>query len=222
MSGPRGGWNRGGRPGGGDDNCAFFLKVGACRHGDACTRRHDRPRSSQVVLVPGIYQNPVLRVKEGEKRDRRKEEDDFDQFFIDVFEEVQKFGEVDQLVVVDNASNHMLGNVYIKYLAPEDAEECVKGLDGRYYQGSLCKPELSPVRDFSYHQSRCRQFDQGRCDRGDACNFMHVIRVPTILEDALDADQPYKGHRSRRVRERSRSPNYDDDGGRYKKSRQNR
>ena len=33
-----------------------------------------------------------------------------------------KFGEIDDLLVVDNVSEHMMGNVYVKYYREEDAE----------------------------------------------------------------------------------------------------
>lgn len=36
-------------------NCPFFLKIGACRHGDRCARAHLRPPVSQTILVPHLY-----------------------------------------------------------------------------------------------------------------------------------------------------------------------
>lgn len=41
-------------------NCPFYLKIGACRHGDRCSRLHTRPAISQTILVSNMYQNPVL------------------------------------------------------------------------------------------------------------------------------------------------------------------
>ena len=29
-------------------NCSFFFKIGACRHGDRCSRLHNKPTFSQV------------------------------------------------------------------------------------------------------------------------------------------------------------------------------
>ena len=37
-------------------NCPFFLKVGACRNGDQCNRQHNRPTSSQTLLLSHMYQ----------------------------------------------------------------------------------------------------------------------------------------------------------------------
>lgn len=39
-------------------NCPFFFKMGACRHGDRCSRLHHRPVFSQTILLPHMYQNP--------------------------------------------------------------------------------------------------------------------------------------------------------------------
>ena len=40
-------------------NCPFFFKIGACRHGDRCSRIHHRPAFSQTILVKHIYRHPV-------------------------------------------------------------------------------------------------------------------------------------------------------------------
>ena len=36
-------------------------------------------------------------------------------FYEDIFEEVDKYGEVEHLNVCDNLADHMVGNVYIKF-----------------------------------------------------------------------------------------------------------
>ncbi len=40
-------------------NCAFYYKIGACRHGDRCTRLHNKPLLSQTVLLKNMYVNPA-------------------------------------------------------------------------------------------------------------------------------------------------------------------
>lgn len=32
----------------------------ACRHGDRCSRMHNRPTISQTLLLQNMYQNPVI------------------------------------------------------------------------------------------------------------------------------------------------------------------
>jgi hypothetical protein len=40
-------------------NCSFFFKIGACRHGEKCSRKHVKPNFSQTILLPNLYQNPA-------------------------------------------------------------------------------------------------------------------------------------------------------------------
>jgi len=131
---------------------------------------------------------------------------EFEEFMVDLFEEVAKFGEVQDIAVCDNVCDHLLGAVYIKYYDEEDADKCLKSLTGRHYAGVEVKPEFCPVSDFS--ESRCRQYDKRRCDRGGSCNFMHIKKVSRDLDRDLFYEQPYKGHRSRPKR-RSRSSSSD-------------
>ncbi|KAM9766630.1 splicing factor U2AF 35 kDa subunit-like isoform 1-T2 [Menidia menidia] len=32
-------------------NCSFYFKIGACRHGDRCSRLHNKPTFSQEVFT---------------------------------------------------------------------------------------------------------------------------------------------------------------------------
>jgi splicing factor U2AF subunit len=45
-----------------------------------------------------------------------------------VFEELDKYGEVENLNVCDNVADHMVGNVYIKFRDEESAARCLAGL----------------------------------------------------------------------------------------------
>lgn len=40
-------------------NCSFYLKIGACRHGDRCSRKHIKPQFSQTLVVSNMYTNPT-------------------------------------------------------------------------------------------------------------------------------------------------------------------
>ena len=44
-------------------NCSFFFKIGACRHGDRCSRLHNKPTFSQTILLQGLYLNPLNTVQ---------------------------------------------------------------------------------------------------------------------------------------------------------------
>lgn len=39
-------------------NCSFYFKIGACRHGERCSRIHNKPTFSQTILLSNLYQNP--------------------------------------------------------------------------------------------------------------------------------------------------------------------
>ena len=32
-------------------NCSFYFKIGACRHGDRCSRIHNKPTFSQTIVL---------------------------------------------------------------------------------------------------------------------------------------------------------------------------
>jgi splicing factor U2AF subunit len=41
-------------------NCPFYFKIGACRHGDKCERRHNKPSLSQTLLITHMWPNPLI------------------------------------------------------------------------------------------------------------------------------------------------------------------
>lgn len=65
-------------------NCSFYLKIGACRHGDRCSRKHIKPQFSQTVLLPNVYNNPSHTI-EGAAMTKEELQADFDRFYEDFF-----------------------------------------------------------------------------------------------------------------------------------------
>ncbi|CBI40781.3 unnamed protein product, partial [Vitis vinifera] len=65
-------------------NCPFYFKIGACRHGDRCSRLHNRPTISPTLLLSNMYQ------------------------------QLGKFGEIESLNVCDNLADHMIGAVLLR------------------------------------------------------------------------------------------------------------
>jgi len=189
-------------------NCPFYYKIGACRHGDRCSRTHLRPTFSQCLLLPHLYQPPPPGA-DGQPVD---DTEHFEEFFEEILEELAKFGEVEQLHVVENLGDHMFGNVYVKYHYEEDAEKCLQAMGGRYYAGRMLAPEYSPVTDFS--EARCRQFDESQCARGGYCNFMHLKHIPRYLRRQLRDTR-----KKRKKKKRSRSRSEGGDRSRRKTSR---
>lgn len=177
-------------------NCPFYYKIGACRHGERCSRTHMRPNFSQTLVIPHMYAAPPPG-NDGQPVD---DAEAFEEFYEEILEELQKFGEIEELNVVENLGDHMFGNVYCKFADEEMAEAAMKTLTGRFYGGRLLQPEYSPVTDF--REARCRQFDEEECRRGGYCNFMHLKRVPRDLRKKLRKTRDRR--RRSRSRERSR------------------
>ena len=69
-----------------------------------------------------MYVNPMASVVTSGGRLTRDQEkqiqDQFEDFYIDVFEEVGKFGDVEDVLVCDNLSDHLIGEFSaIRYLS---------------------------------------------------------------------------------------------------------
>nr|WJH19469.1 U2AF1 [Euglena gracilis] len=189
-------------------NCPFYFRVGACRHGERCSRIHNVPILSQTVLIPHMYLNPVAApMIDAEGRpveyDKKYLKDHFEEFYEDAFEELSKFGEIEELNVCDNVNEHLLGNVYIKYKHEDDAEKAVRGLQGRYYAGRLLLSEFSPVTDFQ--SACCKDFEESECSRGGLCNFLHLKPVSRSLRKELFREQRKRNSKREKEKRRSRS-----------------
>ncbi|CEL99956.1 unnamed protein product [Vitrella brassicaformis CCMP3155] len=177
-------------------NCPFYWKIGACRHGDQCSRAHYKPTASQTLVLRHMYQNPpvALAIAEGQQVTddlADQAQDHFEAFYEEVFAELANYGEIEEMTVCDNIGDHMIGNVYIKYVNEDDADKALKGLTGRFYAGKAITAEFCPVTDF--REARCRQFVEGQCTRGGYCNFMHTKHVPRSLKRKL-FKQMYEDH----------------------------
>jgi splicing factor U2AF 35 kDa subunit len=110
-----------------------------------------------------------------------------------VFEECALFGEVEGLNVCDNLADHLVGNVYVKFVDEEHALAAKNALDGRYYDKRAIVCEFSPVTDF--RESTCRQYEERACGRAGFCNFMHLRKVSRELRKSLFGR--YEGRRGR-------------------------
>jgi splicing factor U2AF subunit len=61
----------------------------------------------------------------------------FEDFYEEVFMELAKFGEVEEVCVADNIGDHMMGNVYAKYHSEDYALLAMNALNGRFYAGKV-------------------------------------------------------------------------------------
>lgn len=155
--------------------CTFFTKIGACRHGEKCSRKHLKPAVLCTILIPNFYVSPSTD-KEGGV------EDFFDNFYMDVFVRLAEFGEITGMVVCENANYHLNGNVYVRYKNAESAQRAVIELNQCWFNGRPVHCELSPVENFS--DANCRAYDNKSCSR-EYCNFMHTRRPSGKLKGLL-------------------------------------
>eukprot|EP00249_Psilotum_nudum_P019982 c27507_g1_i3 orf=325-1266(+) len=187
-------------------NCPFYFKIGACRHGDRCSRLHNRPSISPTILLSNMYQRPDMMAPgmepQSQNNDPRKVQEHFEDFYEDLFEELSKYGELESLNVCDNLADHMVGNVYVQYQEAEQAAAALQAMTGRFYAGRPIIVDFSPVTDF--REATCRQYEENNCNRGGYCNFMHLKKVSRGLRRKLFGN--FKRHWRSRSRSRSASP----------------
>jgi len=170
-------------------NCSFYFKIGACRHGDRCSRIHNKPTFSQTIVLQNLYVNPQNSTKSADMFQMNHVTDEemqehYDNFFEDVFVECEdKYGEIEEMNVCDNLGDHLVGNVCIKFRREEDAEKAVNDLNNRWFGSRPIYAELSPVTDF--REACCRQYEVGECTRSGFCNFMHLKPISRELRRYL-------------------------------------
>uniref|UniRef100_H3B096 Zinc finger CCCH-type, RNA binding motif and serine/arginine rich 2 n=2 Tax=Latimeria chalumnae TaxID=7897 RepID=H3B096_LATCH len=165
-------------------NCPFYLKTGACRFGDRCSRKHARLSSSQTLLVRGMF---VTFGMEQSKRDdydtdaslEYSEEEIYQQFvdfYEDVLPEFKNVGKVIQFKISCNHEPHLRGNVYVQYQMEEECQEAFAFFNGRWYAGRQLQCEFSPVT--RWKTAICGLYERQKCPRGKNCNFLHVFKNP--------------------------------------------
>uniref|UniRef100_A0A8C9H133 U2 small nuclear RNA auxiliary factor 1 like 4 n=1 Tax=Piliocolobus tephrosceles TaxID=591936 RepID=A0A8C9H133_9PRIM len=166
-------------------NCSFYFKIGVCRHGDRCSRLHNKPTFSLTIVLLNLYRNPQNTAQTADGSHCHvsdvEVQEHYDSFFAEVFTELQeKYGEIEEMNVCDNLGDHLVGNIYVKFRREEDAERAAAELNNRWFNGQAVHAELSPVTDF--RESCCRQYEMGY---GGFCNFMHLRPISQNLQRQL-------------------------------------
>ncbi|KAM8975194.1 U2 small nuclear ribonucleoprotein auxiliary factor 35 kDa subunit-related protein 2 isoform 2-T2 [Pelodytes ibericus] len=165
-------------------NCPFYLKTGACRFGERCSRKHVYPSSSQTLLIRGMF------VTYGMEQCRRDDYDtdasleygeeeiyqQFMDFYADVVPEFKNVGKVVQFKVSCNFEPHLRGNVYVQYQTEEECLQAFSQFNGRWYASRQLQCEFSPVT--RWKTAICGLFERQKCPRGKHCNFLHVFKNP--------------------------------------------
>lgn len=156
------------------------------------------------MIVQHMYQNPASQIAaaggDPSQLDPKKVQEEFDDFYEEVYDELAKYGEIEELNVCENLGDHMVGNVYAKFADEEHTDAALKALFGRFYAGRPLVCEFSPVTDF--REARCRQYDEAVCTRGGYCNFMHIRTPSRSLRRDLEKRFKKKWRKDREKRER--------------------
>jgi hypothetical protein len=144
-------------------NCSFYYKIGACRHGDRCSRKHVKPSYSQTILLPNLYQNPAYDPKN--KMNASQLQNHFDAFYEDFWCEMCKFGEIEEVVVCDNNNDSMSSS----FLPLHGKSLKILTIWHRSYWQRLCTIQ---VRRFRTKSLRCSQLPV-------VCRAPHLLRTVT-------------------------------------------
>uniref|UniRef100_A0A3B4XK70 Zinc finger CCCH-type, RNA binding motif and serine/arginine rich 2 n=1 Tax=Seriola lalandi dorsalis TaxID=1841481 RepID=A0A3B4XK70_SERLL len=165
-------------------NCPFFLKTGACRFGDRCSRKHIYPTTSPTLMIRGMFTTFGLEESRRDDYDidacLEHSEDDlqesFLEFYHDALPEFKSVGKVVQFKVSCNYEPHLRGNVYIQFDKEEQCKEAFIKFNGRWYASRQLHCEICPVT--RWKNAICGLFDRQKCPKGKHCNFLHVFRNP--------------------------------------------
>ncbi|KAG7277870.1 hypothetical protein CRUP_001322 [Coryphaenoides rupestris] len=165
-------------------NCPFFLKTGACRFGDRCSRKHVYPASSSTLMIRSMFVTFGMDQCHRDDYDtdaslEHSEEElyeNFLEFYHDVLPEFQGLGKVVQFKVSCNFEPHLRGNVYVQFDTEDQCMEAYQKFNGRWYAGKQLYCELCPVT--RWKNAICGLFNKLKCPKGKHCNFLHVFRNP--------------------------------------------
>ena len=195
--------------------CPFYRKTGACRHGTRCSRQHVVPLDATCVLLPHFWINPTQLLLDAQHNHTPPPEictqkpavlqTRFEDFFSEIHVEMRKYGVVEEMHVLDNLSDHLVGNVYIRFKERKMAEAMIVANRGRWFAGRCLMPEMSPIPNFA--EGRCRKYDMNTCDRGGACNFLHIKKLGDSFGRDMQYQQDlthYKHVKQRRIDEEDR------------------
>jgi splicing factor U2AF subunit len=177
--------------------------------------------------MPNLYQNPAYDPKN--RMNASQLQNHFDAFYEDIWCELCKYGELEELVVCDNNNDRtspifsfpplkksmkymadtrltdLIGNVYARFKYEDSAQVAADTLNSRWYAARPIYCELSPVTDF--REACCRLNSGEGCVRGGFCNFIHRKNPSEELDRELTlSTKKWLKSRGRDERSASRSP----------------
>ena len=137
-----------------------------------------------------------------------------EKFYEEIFLELSNFGELKDLYVVDNLSEHLIGNVYAKFADEKAASNAYDNLKGKYYHSDLVVEEYCSI--INPLSGKCYKHDDSLCIKGPYCNFIHFKEINKNLIKSLK-DEMYEIHPEYR---KNRFNNNNNNNINYKKRRE--
>ncbi|XP_061707963.1 U2 small nuclear ribonucleoprotein auxiliary factor 35 kDa subunit-related protein 2-like [Cydia pomonella] len=167
--------------------CPFFVKTGCCRFGNQCSRNHQFPGISRIILAANFFTHIGINnaldndydaddLLEHEYSETYK---DFKEFFYDVLPEFEKHGQILQFKVCNNYEKHLRGNTYIEFAKLRCAVSAYRALHTRWFAGKQLSLQFCRIN--SWKTAICGLQSTKRCPKGRSCNFLHVFRNPNNL-----------------------------------------
>ena len=137
-----------------------------------------------------------------------------EKFYEEIFLELSNFGELKDLFILDNLSEHLIGNVYAKFCDEKAAANAYDNLQGKYYHSDLVVEEYCPI--INPKDGKCYKFEDGLCNKGPYCNFLHFKDISKSLIKSLK-DEMYEIHPEYRKNRFSNNNNNNNNNYRNKK-----
>lgn len=166
--------------------CFHFDRTGCCprgTNGKYCTLKHVPIPFSRCLVFHHLYPNPDY-FNEFIKHDKveinpEKRKAIYEAFYIDVLLEFLQFGKVEDMFIASNLTEHLYGNVYVRFQEVDAAVACHMALEGRFYAGRLVNSTFVPLERLS--STLCLQHMEGKCLHGDVCSLVHKIPLTRTL-----------------------------------------
>ncbi|CAN1333784.1 Splicing factor U2af small subunit A [Linum perenne] len=115
-------------------NCPFYFKIGTYSIGDRCFRLHT-PSLALVRLYSSRTCTSVqtCSLQASIKLVSRKIQDNYEDFYQELFEELSKHGHIESLDICDNLADHMVENVYVEFRGEDHVATALQSLTGQFY-----------------------------------------------------------------------------------------
>ena len=149
-----------------EEECQFFHKVGSCRHGNKCVRKHTIPSESKAIILVSM----PLPLRHGRPTNSM---DALEKTIENIFVEIALMAPIQEIVVASNDSPHISGNVYISFANASDAAGVLTNINARWFNERPIFATYLPSQNPSF--AVCREGSS--CQRKLDCNYVHPLVV---------------------------------------------